>query len=508
MKVRYPVFLLLGIIVGGIFIAGCLSETNGPPVTTRAVAPPDIASNSDQWPLPNKDYANTRADTVTPINSGNVRELELAWSAPVAGAASNPLILDDTVFFQDLGSNVQALHLSDGTVMWKKTYNREVLGPNGVGAGWGKIYAPAGRYELVALDQQTGEELWNTNLSDRPTVSISIQPVVFGNLVYVSTVAGGEGVSANPGGGKGVIYALDSGSGQVAWKFDTVDSPDLWGDPSVNFGGGSYQSPGIDTVTATVFFGTANSGPTPGTREYPNGASRPGPNLYTNSVLALDGRDGTLRWATQVYPHDLFNYGLSLPPVLTRATINGVEQDILVGAGKTGRIYAFNRSTGAILWECITGPHQNDQLAALPDGSTQVYPGGEGGFETPMACADGVIYAELITMYANYTPSGETVPPLSVAGAEVVAVEADTGKILWDVTLPSMGLGATTVLNDLVITGTADGTLYALSRDTGDTVWTYHFDPGLTGWPAIAGDTMVMVGSVNGTPSLNAFRLT
>ena len=124
-----------------------------------------------------------------------------------------------------------------------------------------------------------------------------------------------------------------------------------------------------------------------------------------------------------------------------------------------------------------------------------------------MAFADGVVYAELIDMYANYTPSGETVPPLSVAGGESVAVEADTGKILWDKTFPSMGLGAATVVNDLVITGAADGTLYAVDRRTGATVWTYTFDPGLTGWPAISGDTIVVIGSVNQTPALNAFRL-
>jgi outer membrane protein assembly factor BamB len=507
MRSAHLLLLLLGLLAAAIFIAGCTSESSSPPDTYQAAAPPDISLNSGQWPLPNKDYSNSRSYASTPITTGNVKELQQVWSAPVAGAASNPLILDDMVYFQDLESDVHAIYLSNGTEKWQKGYNRSVLGPNGVGAGWGMIYAPAGRYDLVALDRDTGEEMWNTTLSNRSTVSISIQPVVFGGLVYVSTVAGGEGVQAGPGGGRGVIYALDARSGRIVWEFDTVDSADLWGNPSVNYGGGSYQPPGVDIVTGAIFFGTANSGPTPGTAEYPNGASRPGPNLYTNSILALDGTSGSLRWATQVYPHDLFNYGLSIPPILTRANINGQEQDILVGAGKTGRIYAFNRSTGAILWECIVGPHQNDQLATLPPGTTQVYPGGEGGFETPMAFADGVVYAELIDMYANYTPAGETVPPLSVAGGELVAVEADTGKILWEKTFPSMGLGAATVVNDVVITGTADGTLYALDHRTGATVWTYTFDPGLTGWPAISGDTIVVIGSVNQTPALNAFRL-
>lgn len=475
-----------------------------------SAAPPEVINYSNDWPLPNKDYSNTRAAIAVDfgINSSNINSLRIAWHYPITGeAASNPLILGDTVYFQDLKSNITALDMTNGSVKWKKDYNLPVLGPNGVAVGYGKVFAIAGYYDLVALNASSGEEIWSKNLSNKDTVGITIQPLVYDNMVYVSTEAGGTSSSSDPAGGVGVLYAVNQMTGNVIWSFNTVDSEDIWGNPDINYGGGTYMPPGIDLKTNVIYWGTTNSAPVPGTKDYPNGSSRPGPNLYTNSMLALNHSTGELLWYTQVYPHDMFNYSLVISPILAKANISGVSQDIVIGSGKTGRVYAFNRSNGAILWETVVGIHQNDQMAAVSEGKTRVYPGSEGGVETAMAFAEGIVYVPVNNMYADITPTDYFEGNFSNATGELVAIQADTGKVLWDKKFDSMAIGAATVVNDLVFTATASGMIYALKRSTGEEIWTYSVPPGVNGWPAVSGDTIVFLGGKDGSPALMAFKL-
>ncbi len=475
-----------------------------------SAAPPEVANYSKDWPLPNKDYSNTRAliDRDSGINSSNINNLSIAWSYPIiGGAASNPLILGDAVYFQDLKSNIVALYKSNGSVKWKKDYNLPVLGPNGVAVGYEKVFAAAGYYDLVALSASSGEEIWSRNLSNKDTVGIAIQPLVYDGMVYVSTEAGETLSASDPAGGVGTFYAIDQATGNMVWSFDTVDSKDIWGNPDINYGGGTYMPPGIDPETGTIYWGTSNSAPVPGTKEYPNGSSRPGPNLYTNSMLALNHSTGDLLWYTQVYPHDMFNYSLVISPILAQANINGVLQDIVIGSGKTGRVYAFNRSSGAILWETVVGIHQNDQLAFVPEGKTRVYPGSEGGVETDMAFAEGVVYVPVNNMYADVAPTDYFEGNFSNATGELVAIQADTGKILWDKKFDSMAIGTATVVNDLAFTATASGMIYAFNRSTGEEVWTYSAPPGVNGWPAVSGNTIVFLSGKDGSPVLMAFKL-
>src|SRR5690606_34663662 len=115
----------------------------------------------------------------------------------------------------------------------------EVVGPNGPAVGWGKVFVAKDLYNVTALDAGTGEEVWTTRLSEVATTGIDIQPSVYAGLVYVSTVPGTGDVFYAPG-GIGVISALDAETGEVVWSFSTVDSPDLWGHPEINSGGGAW----------------------------------------------------------------------------------------------------------------------------------------------------------------------------------------------------------------------------------------------------------------------------
>ena len=136
-----------------------------------------------------------------------------------------------------------------------------------------------------------------------PTTGIDIQPIVVDDHVIVSSVPVSIGGIYTPG-DRGVVTALDTATGEVRWTFDTVKG-DLWGHPEVNSGGGAWYSPAVDEERRLVYVGVANPAPFPGTADWPNSTSRPGPNLYTDSVVALDLRSGAIRtilWATGFRP--------------------------------------------------------------------------------------------------------------------------------------------------------------------------------------------------------------
>ncbi|WP_301663157.1 outer membrane protein assembly factor BamB family protein [Methanoculleus frigidifontis] len=514
---------ILGVLVLlALFIpmAGCAQE-NATGNATEAV-PPEVIEYATDWPLPNYDYNNSRATMDSAIDADTVNDLGTAWTfaIPATGtfgaASSNPIVMGETVYFQDLNASVFALDLGNGSVIWEQPYdNASVAGPNGPAVGWGKVFVAKDPFSMAALNATTGEEIWAQKLvlktNETGTLigeGIDIQPSVYDGLVLTSTVPGTGDVFYEPG-SIGVIYALDQETGEVAWNFSTVDSPDLWGNPDVNSGGGCWYSPAVDTERSVTYWGVGNPAPWPGTEEWPNGTSRPGPNLYTNSILALGAENGSLNWYTQTVPHDLFDYDLQIPPILTNASVAGEEQDLVIGAGKMGRVYAFNRDSGSLLWVAVVGEHQNDQIAGIPPNETvTVYPGYFGGVETPMAYADGVVFVPSLDLFANYTSTqvgGQE--PFNESVGRLTAIEVETGKILWDKELASPNFGGATVVNDLVFTATFDGTILACDRATGDEVWNMTAPAGINAWPAVANDTIVWPAGAGDEPVLLALRL-
>ncbi|NPV91819.1 MAG: PQQ-binding-like beta-propeller repeat protein [Firmicutes bacterium] len=504
---KSALWLMAVIMIGALGLMFYIYHQNSP-------VSPEMNKYADDWPAANRDYANTRATTSSSIDSSSISNLKPAWSLPINGvgqwgaAASNPLILGSTVYFQDLKSNVYAVDLKTGSLLWKKEYNLDTYGPNGPAVGRQKIFVVKGHYQIAALDLD-GNELWSTTLSEK-NVGIDIQPLEYDQMVYVSTVPGTENADFYSGGGIGVIYALDQKTGSIKWSFDTVDSKDIWGNPAINSGGGSWFPPAVDTENHDLFWGVGNPGPWPGTKDHPNGSSRPGPNLYTDSLLKLNHRDGTLQWFSQVIAHDLFDYDFHLSPVLASITHLGERKDAVIGAGKMGRVYAFDRVTGKILWETAVGQHQNDTLKSLPEGVTRVIPGPLGGVETPIAYQEGIIYVPVVNLAADYTPTGINPDTFDIGSGtgELVALDANNnGKVIWQQKFGSIDVGGATVVNDLVFTSTFDGTIYAFNRLTGEKLWEYKAPGGINGWPAVAQDTIIFPVGLGQQPLLIAFNL-
>ncbi|MFM7062039.1 MAG: PQQ-binding-like beta-propeller repeat protein, partial [Actinomycetes bacterium] len=286
--------------------------------------PPELRRFASDWPLSGHDAANTRAVTSSVLDRSTVGRLQMAWSTPLPGTSAfsnvgtTPLVLGDTVLVQDLNSNVRAVDRRTGTVRWTRAFDRVQIGPNGVAAGWGKVFAGTGGTRVSAMDLSTGTEVWSRQLPRTGPVTVGVKAQVADGLVLVSTVPGDPEQGGYLGGARGVIYALDPTDGRTRWSLDTVKG-DLWGNPRVNAGGGVWFPPAVDTARGVAYYGTGNPAPFPGDEQYPNGSSRPGPNLYTNCVLAVRLRDGKLLWHYQASPHDLFDHDLMLTAIATAA---------------------------------------------------------------------------------------------------------------------------------------------------------------------------------------------
>ena len=482
----------------------------GPVAVGDEVVPPEAVAHADDWPLPGRDHANSRAVTDSPITSETVDDLDVVWTAPLPGAgaygsaSTTPLVLGDLVVVQDLSSNVRAFELATGEPVWETLVDQFQIGPNGVAVGWGRVFATKGMKEVMALDLSTGEELWSVELVDTPTAGIDIQPQVAAGLVLVSTVP----ISLDglyTGGDRGVLHALDAETGEVVWRFDTVaDEPgELWGDPAVNSGGGAWYPPAVDTEAGVVYWGIANPAPFPGTPEAPNGASRPGANLYTESVVALDLRTGERLWHHQVFEHDLLDRD-HVHTMLVE-TDDGV---VVVSTGKGGVVVGHDPTEGGELWRTQVGIHRNDDLDGL-EGPTEVWPGTFGGVITPPAHADGVVYVATLNAPTELSPDEPAYlgSQLGTADGEVAAVRASEGELLWSTEVPGDPLGGATVVGDLVFTATFQGTMLALRRDTGEIVWERDAGGGVNGWPAVAGGLLLWPVGMGDPPSLVALGL-
>lgn len=463
---------------------------------------------------PGTDTSNTRFVT-GPIDRSTAPSLEQAWSLPLdaessfGAYAATPVIAGGVVYSQDLKSNVQAIDLESGEVLWSKRYDEADQGPNGVVVQEGKVFGATGT-AAFALDQETGKELWRTELVGTNGEKIDMAPGYRKGLVYVSTVP--TNVNAEyPEGGVGVLWALDAKTGRKVWQFDTVPRS-LWGNPKVNSGGGLWYSPSFD-AQGSMYFGTGNPAPFPGTPGHPWGGTRPGPNLYTDSMVKLDAKTGKMRWYYQQTPHDLFDWDFQDPPIL--ASAGGKE--LAIGAGKSGVVVALDAETGKPVWKRSVGEHNGhdeDGLKAMRgeklEASMNVAPGTLGGVIAPMAANKTTLFVPVVDHPVGYSSEGETNESSGLRG-EMVAIDIKSGKVVWSEQFTGPLFGAPTAVNDMVFFTTFDGTVHGLDASTGGEVWNANLPASSNSGLAVSGDMLVvpagLVTAEGQKPELVAFRL-
>ena len=437
--------------------------------------------SAGDWTLPNGDLAGTRAATGAKIDSDNVARLRPLWRfrfrAPPSYSgifASTPIADAQTVYVQDLRSNVFALDRATGAPRWTHRFGNLNDGPNGLALGDGRIYG-ATDSDAFALDAKTGGQLWRRHLTSKREQFVNIAPVLWNGLVFLGTVGYVPF-------GRGAVYALDAKTGAIRWKFDTIKTP--WPFPLKAGGGGIWNPVSVDGE-GRLYVGTANPDPWGGTPELPNGGAFPGRALYTDSLLVLDASSGRLLWYDQVTPHDIRDYDFQATPVLVDGHV--------IGAGKAGHVIAWDAKSTKRIWSASVGLHRNDE-GPLPRRRVPVCPGLLGGVETSMAYADGRVFVPVVDLCvpesAVTTTKLDEVDPMRGKG-RLVALDAASGRRLWERRFPSPNFGCATVANDVVFTSTYDGNVYALAANGGNQLWQAKLRAGVNSCPAVAGDTLL-----------------
>lgn len=496
---------LVLIVLAMALLAGCGSSSSG--------GDPEFKGSG----YPGVDAVNSRNVKGSPIDSSNVSGLEEAWSLPLTAQSSfgahssSPVIAGGVIYSQDLESNVQAIDLESGEVLWTKKYSEPSQGPNGVVVAGGMVLGATAK-AAFALDQETGKEVWSTTLVTKPAgEGIDMAPGYHDGLVYVSTVPL-TATELYPGAGVGTLWALDAKTGAKKWHFDTVPKS-LWGDPEVNSGGGLWQPPSFDGK-GFVYFGTGNPAPYPGTSAKPWGSSRPGPNLHTDSMVKLDAETGKLQWAYQQTPHDLYDWDFQDPPLLIQAG----GRELAIGAGKSGIVVALDAKTGKPVWKRPVGTHNGhdeDGLLAMRGETSKikegtVFPGTLGGVIAPMATDGKTVFVPVVNHPATISATAGLGESGSMSG-ELVAIDAASGKPRWNAQLESAAFGAPTVVNDVVFATSFEGGVHAFDAKSGGELWVTTLPAAINTSVSVSGDTLIApagLPSAQGqTAELVAYRL-
>jgi outer membrane protein assembly factor BamB len=493
---------------GGSSSSSSGNTTAAPSHAMLGVAPPEWAANTDSWPAHNYDLSNTRATTNSDISATNVAKLKPAWrfKLPYVGQfgayASNPIVLNGVVYIQDPDSDVYALNQQTGAVIWKHLYKSPTPsgGPNGLALGYGMLFGATEGFAF-ALDAKTGKQLWKHKLTNNKNEGIDMTPQLYDNKVLISTIPGSATNFYHPG-ALGIVYSLNATSGKTIWKFNTIKGGyKLFGHPEVNSGGGLWYPPSVDS-SGRVFMGVANPAPYPGTPKFPNGSSHPGPDLYTDSLVALNGATGKIDWFQQVTPHDFRDYDFQVAPIVRSQMIDGTQTETVIGAGKSGKVVAFRADNGKRLWTHNVGVHKFDS-GPFPLKKEVCYePGFLGGVETPMAASGNLVFVPWVDLCFDATATGiKSAGGLNGGTGGLGAIDSATGKIVWQNRLPSPAYGAATVANDVVFTATLAGKIYAFDTTTGKALWTTTGPAGINAFPAATKD-MLIIGAGASSPAI------
>src|SRR6201995_294005 len=497
--------LLLGLLVltaaivlaacgGGGSSSGSSSSTGG---STEASSTPEGAGSktaapapeTEDWPVFGRDRDNTRFATQDEINTENVGELGEAWSTGLGPdqylMESFPLALGEDVFVTTSTDEIMSIDGKTGHINW--TYTPEVdfsqstgVGGYGVSVNRG-VAAEHGRLfllpfddKLQAVSQKTGEKLWTSTVADAHTGAYeSMAPTAYDGKVYVGDSGSEDGV-------RGFVAAYDQKTGKKLWQFYTVPKAGTGWVPKGGGGGTIYMPPTIDPKTGILYVGTGNPAPVI------VGAKRPGKNLYTDSLLALNADSGELLWYHQEQAHDLWDYDAESPVLLFNAEIEGHRRRGVAEAGKNGLLFLLDAKTGKNLFPSVPFV-KRDHSPPTKDGVLEC-PGAVGGSqysplayspETQAVYVSGINLCMVLRVTLESTSNGEkafggdrVVPKDTEKTGTFTAGGTTTGRVLWKKSMPTpMDGGATATAGGLVFTGDQQGILYAFDAKDGKDLW-------------------------------------
>ncbi len=372
--------------------AGIVAQPNFSAAAQRKIDPAPafaarqlVAPPRTQWVTNGGTIYNQRYSPLTLLNRDNVAGLKALWRTSMgSGAAQNNsgqaqiLVYGDTLYVINGANDVFAMDVDTGEIRWTYHGNPDPkagvpMGKSsrGVAMGDGKIFVGQLDAKLVALDQRTGKVDWAIDAERwQNGFSITSAPVYYDGML-ITGFSGGELAS------RGRVKAFSAKDGKLLWTFNTVPGPgelghDTW--PADNdawkFGGAPvWQTPAVDPELGLVYFSTGNPGPDL------HGGVRPGDNLFSVSIVALDAHTGEYRWHFQQVHHDIWDYDSPNPIVLFDAPYGGRMRKALVEVSKTGWAYILDRETGKPLIGIEERPVMQEPRQATS--ATQPYPLGD-----------------------------------------------------------------------------------------------------------------------------------
>jgi PQQ-dependent dehydrogenase (methanol/ethanol family) len=495
------------------------------------------------WRRQGRDYANTRYSPLAQVNTANVTRLKMAWSFSDGipyGHEAAPLVVGDTMYLVTPYPNIAyALDLSKPGSPIKWTYQPH---PDPISIGKaccdavnrgptfadGKLVYTLLDDEAVAVDGQTGKQLWRTRLANPADgVTITMSPLVVGKVVYVGDSGGEFGV-------RGRLTALDLGSGKVLWTaYSTGPDADVkigadfhapypqwngkdlgvtsWPGDAWKHGGGTvwgYVS--YDPDANLIYYGTSNPSP-----RVP--AQRPGDNLWTSAMFARDPATGAAKWAFQFTPHDQWDYDGINEDVLINANVSGQPRKLLVHLDRNGFGYTLDRLTGRIV---VAKPFTNinwtkgiDLATARPivdqDKAAQVgvkvmdicptHIGAKDWEPSAFSPRTGLIYAAIFNICMDLTDHKVAyIPGTPYDGMDLqthsngqtkkwggfIAWNPLTGQQVWSIPEDFMTMsGVLATGGDVVFYGTSDGWFRAVDARSGKVLWSQKLSSGITSQP-------------------------
>ena len=338
-------------------------KTNGRPddqstavvSTSIDVTPQTMLSKAgENWLSYHGDYSGQRFTRLNQITPGNVANLKTQWVFHVRDVSDMEVtpVVSGGVMFVTAANDAYALDARTGRTLWH--YSRPITEGliddasshhnRGVGLWHSKLFMETDNAHLLCLDARSGHLLWDVAYApkDNKNYGATSAPLVVKDKVIVGTSGGDDGV-------RGFVVAFDAETGKEAWRFWTIPAPgepgnESWPGQMYLRGGGTTWMPGTyDPELNLIFWGTSNPAP-----DF-DGGPRPGDDLYTDCVLAIDPDTGKLKWHFQFMPHDLYDYDATEVPVLVDANYKGQPRKLLVQANRNGFLYVLDRTNGAFL---------------------------------------------------------------------------------------------------------------------------------------------------------------
>jgi len=508
------------------------------------------AGDANNFLHTNGNYDQTRYYPAEQINRENVHQLERVWvfkTEIVESMETSPIVVNGIMYVSTSFNHVYALDAKTGKQLWHYKHDMGPIttyccGPNnrGVFAYEDMVYMGTLDAKLVALNSRNGKKVWETQIAD-PELGYSetMAPTVVDGKVLIGTNGGEYGI-------RGFVKAYDARTGKLLWTFHSIpeNSVGVWaendatgrymhrdiaaekatlkeqGDPYKTLGGGVWQNMAVDRSNGRVYFMVGNPSPDL------YGAIRPGDNLYTNSLVAVDLESGNYICHFQYIAHDVWDLDAVSPPILTSVRDNdgSMVKGVLHG-GKTGYVYVHRASDCSLIRFSEPMVSQENRWVLPTKDGARMLPGANGGVEwSPMAIDpnQGLTYAinlhQPMTYHVEETPYPEG--KLWLGGAfkviedeqqwgNVTAVDYHTGAIQWKVKTrqPMIG-GILATGGGLVFTGEGNGLFKAYNSTSGELMWQDKAKAGVNAPPSsynVDGDQYIVV-AAGGNVQLNYKR--